>query len=677
MSGARASKPARLRELVRFLARRSRAPVVTKLALALLATLIAASAWWWLTAREKTAVRSAIPTGAAAQDGRSSARDASPPEDALNAGSESRVEVGPRSTDLARIDLRVVGPDSTAIARHPIAAVTPGDDPDRDGILVDGAPTQLRQFERTDERGEVTLYVEPFKPVAIFSLASRGPETRVVLDGLGVADRRTVTLTLPTEEAAPDRQVHVRVLDFVTRAPLAGAKLVASARGPVLARSDERGEFSAVLRSWRGGDRYVARAGFAPSKVDFGPGRGGGDAPLVVLMVRAMALDVNVVDASGAPIEALIRARVDDPAIAGETEFLIRSEWDAKLGPGELAHLTQLPADVDIELQACSRLELGVTVRVHMPARETAYPITLRLPPAGTILGQVTGLPSAADLEVELQHADKQAAWFGPKASWIANPFVSTRTDSDGRFRIANVPAGDWKLSVEQPEGALALAAVRVNVSPGGGEYAVVLAAETGAWLRGVVRMCDGAMEPTNISAERVDGLAVGEGRVSASGEFELGPLPGGEYVVRVGGWVDVASPHIRLFEGKLFRLAPAARVTTRLEPGVQDLELELEPVRGVGVELVDTQDLPVLGTVVFATGGEAVAVSTGTSNIARFAMRTADRVLTVHAWSYDRRLTAERTFHIDGEQADAPLRLVLAPQPLPPASKAPPRLTK
>jgi len=88
-------------------------------------------------------------------------------------------------------------------------------------------------------------------------------------------------------------------------------------------------------------------------------------------------------------------------------------------------------------------------------------------------------------------------------------------------------------------------------------------------------------------------------------------------------------------------------------------------------------QDQSVLGTAVFATAGEAVAVSTGATKFARVGMRNADRALTAHAWSHNRRLTAERTFHLDGEQADAPLRLVLAPKPLPAASQAGPRPTK
>lgn len=648
---------------------------MNKLAFALLAALITASAWWWFAAGHETAVRSAIPTSAAAQDSKSSTKGARPSEDAPDAGSESRAEVGPRSTDLARIDVRVVTPDSTAVAGQTVVAVEPGAEHGWRGEHAYGSIAQPGECAQTDERGLATLYVEPLKPLAVVSLDAGQADSGVTLPALAVAERRQVTLTV---KPAPAQHVQGLVLDVVTRTPLAGAEVRVTPRGPVLAHSDEQGRFVIAGLHWlQHHELCVTRPGYLPTKSNPDLVRGDNDAPLVMLMARAAAADVRVVDASGEPVAALVRASVDRASIAGDAAFLSQSEWDAELKADEVAQWTQLPADVEIELTACSRLELGVTVRVHMPARETAYPITLRLPPAGTILGQVTGLPSAADLEIELQHADKQAAWFGPKASWIANPFVSTRTDSLGRFRFANVPAGEWKLSVEQPAGALALAAALVNVAQGGGEYEVVLPAEAGAWLRGVVRACEGADQRAPVEAERIDGLGRGFIWSDADGAFELGPVPPGEYVVRVGGWIDVDDPHIRLSSGKLFRLEPGARVIARLQPGVQELELELEPVRGVAVELVDTQDLPVLGTVVFATSGDAVAVSTGTSNIARFAMRAADRVLTVHAWSYDRRLTAERTFHIDGEQSDAPLRLVLAPQPLPPASKAPPRLTK
>lgn len=648
---------------------------MNKLAFTLLAALVTASAWWWFTARDETAVRSAIPTSAAAQDSRSSAEDARPSEDAPDAGSESRAEVGPRSSDLARIDVRVVTPDSTAVAGQTVVAVEPGAEHGWRGEHAYGSIAQPGECAQTDERGLATLYVEPLKPLVVVSLEAGPEDSRATLGALAVAERRQVTLTV---NPAPEKHLRGLVLDVVSRKPVEGAHVLATSRGPVLAHSDEQGRFVVAGLHWlQHHELCVTRAGYLPTKSNPDVVRGDKDAPLVMLMARAAAAEVRVVDASGEPVAALVRASVDRASIAGDAAFLSQSEWDAELEADEVAQWTQLPADVEIELTACSRLELGVTVRVHMPARETAYPITLRLPPAGTILGQVTGLPSAADLEIELKHADKQAAWFGPKASWIANPFVSTRTDSLGRFRFANVPAGEWKLSVEQPAGALALAAALVNVAQGGGEYEVVLPAEAGAWLRGVVRACEGADQRAPVEAERIDGLGRGFIWSDADGAFELGPVPPGEYVVRAGGWVDVDDGHIRLSTGKLFRLEPGARVIARLQPGVQNLELELEPVRGVAVELVDTQDLPVLGTVVFATGGDAVAVSTGTSNIARFAMRAADRVLTVHAWSYDRRLTAERTFHIDGEQADAPLKLVLAPQPLPPASKAPPRLTK
>jgi len=675
VTGARASKPARLRELVRFLARRSRAPVVTKLAFALLAALITASAWWWFTARDATAVRPALPTSAAAQDGQSIARDARPTEDALTAGSESRVEVGPRSADLARIDVRVVTPDSTPVAGQTVVAVEPGAEHGWRGENAHASVAQPGECAQTDDRGMATLYVEPLKQLAVVPLAAAPEDSRATLEALAVAERRQVTLTV---NPAPEKHLRGLVLDVVNRKPVEGAHVLATPRGPVLAHSDEHGRFViAGLHPWRHDELCVTRAGFVPTKSNPDVRRGDKDAPLVMLMARAAAAEVRVVDASGEPVAALVRASVDRASIAGDAAFLVQSEWDAELEADEVAQWTQLPADVEIELTACSRLDWGLTQRVLLASGETPQSITLRLPPAETIVGRVTGLPSVAGVVVLLTQADGQATRIARNPRCVRYPSSSTEADAQGHFRFTSVPPGAWKVSVAQPGGELALAAARVSVAPGGSKYAVELRAEPAAWLRGRVDWQAELGPQVVVEAKRVDDLAWGEGRINASGRFELGPLPPGEYVVRIGGWIDVDDPHIRLFEGRLFRLAPGARVIARLQPGVQELELELEPIRGVGVELVDTQDLPVLGTAVFATGGDAVAVSTGTSNFARFAMRTADRVLTVHAWSYDRRLTAERTFHIHGEQTDAPLRLVLAPQPLPPASKAPPRLTK
>lgn len=658
---------------------------MNKLAFALLAALVTALAWWWFTARDETAVRSAIPTSAAAQDSRSSAEDARPSEDAPDAGSESRAEVGPRSTDLARIDVRVVTPDSTAVAGQTVVAVEPGAEHGWRGEHAHGSIAQPGECAQTDERGEATLYVEPLKQLVVVSLEAGPEDSRATLGALSVAERRQVTLTV---NPAPEKHLRGLVLDVVSRKPVEGAHVLATPRGPVLAHSDEQGRFVVAGLHWlQHHELCVTRAGYLPTKSNPDVVRGDKDAPLVMLMARAAAAEVRVVDASGEPVAALVRASVDRASIAGDAAFLSQSEWDAELEADEVAQWTQLPADVEIELTACSRLDWGLTQRVSLACGEAPHSITLRLPPAETIVGRVTGLPSVAGVVVLLTQADGQATRIARNPRCVHYPSSSTETDAQGSFRFTSVPPGVWKVSVRQPEGEFALAAVRVHVAPRGREYAVELRAEPAAWLRGVVHSREVLGPQVAVEAERVDGLARGEVRINASGRFELGPLPPGEYVVRVGGWVDIAAYHIaaqlitdppnRLFEGKLLRLAPAARVTTRLQPGVQELELELDPARGVVVELVDAQDLPVLGTVVFATGGDAVAVSTGTSNFARFAMRSADRVLTVHAWSYDRRLTAERTFHIDGEQADAPLKLVLAPQPLPPASKAPPRLTK
>jgi hypothetical protein len=648
---------------------------VNKLAFALLGALVTASAWWWLTARDATAVRPAIPTSAAAQDSRSSAEDASPSEVALNAGSESRVEVGPRSAELARIDVRVVTPDSTAVAGQTVVAVEPGAEHGWRGEHAHGSVAQPGECARTKERGEATLYVEPLKPLAVVSLDAGQADSGVTLPALAVAERRQVTLTV---NPAPAQHVQGLVLDVVTRTPLAGAEVRVTPRGPVLAHSDEQGRFVIAGLHWlQHHELCVTRPGYLPTKSSRSVDSEEHDTPLVMLMARTAAANVRVVGSSGEPVAALVRASVDRASIAGDAAFLSQSEWDAELEADEVAQWTQLPAGVEMELTACSRLDWGLTQRVVLASGEAPHSITLRLPPAETIVGRVTGLPSAAGVAVLLTQADEQAARIARNPRCVPYPSSATETDAQGGFRFTSVPPGAWKVSVRQPEGEFALATVRVHVAPRGREYAVELRAEPAAWLRGVVHSREALGPQVAVEAKRVDDLAWGEGRINASGRFELGPLPPGEYVVRIGGWIDVDDPHIRLFEGRLFRLAPGARVITRLQPGVQELELELEPMRGVGVELVDAQDLPVLGTVVFATGGDAVAVSTGTSNFARFAMRTADRVLTVHAWSYDRRLTAERTFHIDGEQADAPLTLVLAPQPLPPASKAPPRLTK
>ncbi len=648
---------------------------MTKLALALLAALLTASAWWWFTARDESAPGSTSPIDTARQNSASSANDASSSDDALNAGSESRVEVGPRSTDLARIDVRVVTTDGTAVAGQTIAVVEPGAEHGWRGEHAYGSIAQPGECAQTDERGLATLYVEPRKPLVAVSLEAGPEDSRAALGTLAVAERRQITLTV---HPAPEKHIRGLVLDVVNRKPLEGAHLLATPRGPVLARSDEHGRFVvAGLHPWRRDELCVIRAGFVPTKSNTDVVRGDKDAPLVMLMARAAAADVRVVDASGEPVAALVRASVDRASIAGDAAFLSQSEWDAELDAGEVAQWTQLPAEVEIELTACSRLDWGLTQRVLLASGEASHSITLQLPPAQTIVGRVTGLPSVAGIGVLLTRADEQAARLAAEPRCTRYPITSTQTDAQGRFRFTSVPPGVWKVSVGQPEGELALAAVRVSVTAGGGEYAVELRAEPAAWLRGVVDSQEELGPQVAVEAERVDGLAWGEGRVNASGRFELGPLPPGEYVVRIGGWVDVEDGHIRLSKGKLFMLDSGARVSTRLEPGVQELELELEPVRGVGVEFVDTQDQPVLGTAVFATGGEAVAISTGATNFARFAMRSADRVLTVHAWSHDRRLSAERTFHIDGEQADAPLRLVLAPQPLPPASKAPLRPTK
>lgn len=439
-----------------------------------------------------------------------------------------------------------------------------------------------------------TFVVGGLQPGGLYAVAAaKAAFLPAVRDALvPAANRAAAPLTLVL---APARPAAGRVLDEKKR-PVAGARVrLWAARGdpspqePLRepdAISDAGGRFAVAEVPASALDVEVSKEGFAPSKLrnwKIPPGSGAVDLGTVTL--RPGALLSGTVVHQARPIAGAGIFRVEGPGSPAElAENLRHRSPDATTGSDGRFALSDLPRGRPANLLVVAPGFLPGSARGIRPPVEA--PLRIELSAATSCSGRIVdpeGVP-VAGAAIALQWQPTLPG----RADIPAGRPSSRRatTDRDGRFRIAEMPAGKVKLSAAAA-GFVALESQPLALpQPAGEEKTWIL--RRGSTLEGRISTTAGAPAPgVRVVAGSAGGVS------DDDGFFRVDGVPTGLLVV------EAVHPHY-----------PRVRRSLRIEEGVNHLDLELPAGTEVRGRVLEGGARPVPGAaVMLATAGRNEAL--------------------------------------------------------------------
>lgn len=466
---------------------------------------------------------------------------------------------GPRAPEVS-------GPRAKLIVD--VVAVETGAPIPEVSLFVEGSS----QPGMTDAGGRAVLLASTGRELSLIAYAWKAQaESSVVhVDPLSEGEERSVRMRLPT---AFDREWFARVVDRETSSPILAADVSVfcivhvQSDGPqldtrlgeatlyafmfdrtfedhpCLARGTTDGDGRIALRlpSW---GVQVARAhasGYSWRAV-VPEGHGSDADSATIALLRSATLEVVVREAGSAAEGVEVRLNV-----AG-----IGREQDADLTVPDLRRsattdvsgtctLTDLPAriPIDVELARGDRVLLRPRDVTSSDPRLFLEPgerrrIEWRLETGCVLTGIAADGEDRALVGLELVLAD---GFDGEPGTWDdveeGEAFTSVKTDAEGRFTITDVPAGEWGIGPEIRTKSLPLVAWLFRIAPEETSKELVLRFDPRP-IRGRVVDPDGAI----VAGASVWTRAVGNEdlfdvtETSPEGDFSLGPLQAGEYVV-------------------------------------------------------------------------------------------------------------------------------------------------
>jgi hypothetical protein len=339
-------------------------------------------------------------------------------------------------------------------------------------------------------------------------------------------------------------------------------------RGTVETTTDARGRFAFPEVPAAEIDLLAGRDGFTPllsRNRRIPAGAGPWDLGRVLLR-RGVVLSGRVVDPAGRPVA---QARVHRSAEMASLELLERILQDQKPDATTAADgrftLTDLPAGKPVHLfVAAPRFLPGGAQGVRPPL---TAPLTVRLQPGARLAGRILDEAGAPVAEAGVQLSRRTTSEGVPVGPPV---YRQTTSDREGRFEIADAPAGETRVLVDA-KGFVPWSSDTLSVPlPEGRELEVRLA--RGAVLQGSVRTTEGKV--------------VAGARVSAG---PAGARSDGEGFYRIEG-VATGKVEVDLFHPN----HPRQQRRMTIEPGTNSLDFEVAAGRRVAGRIVDDAGQPI-----------------------------------------------------------------------------------
>jgi protocatechuate 3,4-dioxygenase beta subunit len=322
---------------------------------------------------------------------------------------------------------------------------------------------------RTDVRGGFLVEDLPPGPVEVIAVGAPGETARTRIE-LEAGETHQLRLDLPGADV-----VRGRVLDDESSAPIAGAEVATSWSFHGAARTDARGEFELAAGPEQAGlFVYVRAPTHAPTHALLVRGRVRDVRNQDIRLARAIDATGRFVDERGLPLPQVLAAACSSFSIGGPAALTQAADW---IRPAVAADGTFVLPGLDPRrpywLLACSE---GYGSRVVGVAASAggAGPVDLGdivLRTAASIEGRVlVENEPQADVVVQIESLSIGDAPLPAHLPMHFRPSQiergTTRTDDRGRFRFADLGAGNYVLTTWTAAGSVTLQA-RVRLQPG------------------------------------------------------------------------------------------------------------------------------------------------------------------------------------------------------------------
>lgn len=457
----------------------------------------------------------------------------------------------------------------------------------------------FRSFERKDialpQRGELDLGVVRLAAVPVLNV-----QVLADVDGQPIAGA-TVRARATKQDDGADRGSRVEFDFFGSGGGAAATSARTDADGRCVLNAPEGKPFVVTVR----GKEFAAFEAGPMTLASLG------NAPFVARLRRGGSVEVTVVDADGAPVPAgrvMHRGPADERG--DETTGANGTATFAHLQPGEhrfrLAEQAGGAAFVRIAMDVASEQAGAEEPDWQTVLVEDGAATTLQLTkPAGTTLHGVVrenGVPLANARVTFLKGDDSGLA--GDIAGMMVEfggggDGSATRTDSDGAYRLRDLPEGSHRLRISTKERAMP-ALVAVELRGADNTFDVDLDV---AIVRGVVRDADGA--PIDGAKVRVGPARSSDGEPDPTDLVE-GIMPGGLGALGGVGGQSVKTDASGRYELRGLQVgtklqvrasakgsAPAASAPFEVQPGAVRDGVDLQLERAGRIKVTSTEKVP------------------------------------------------------------------------------------
>ena len=427
----------------------------------------------------------------------------------------------------------------------------------------------------------------PGKPPLAFDLL--GPPAAGRLLGLRLPSTAEESLEPPRFELTPPISITGRVID-ASREPLAGALVWVASRPETLARTDPTGGVELLSASESRLVLSAAAAGYLPATVRVTTSASGEPTVADLILTPSAKLRGRTVDERGDPVAGVeidVLARQSPRSIrygrrrARFDRHTARSDGDGRFRIRSL--VPEMPYDLTATLPGHARSRQSFVAPAARQIGEVEVVLRQGRRGEGLVVDTQDRPIAAASIVLERQEETDPRRRF--LRDWLGTgPDHRAESDAEGRFRIPDLAAGRFQLTVRRSGFAAAVVpGIEVPVGAGGFDLGTVVLSP-GADIEGRVVDADGQplAEAEVFANSREDRLAGAPARAvsGADGRFVIADR-------RAGAKVDLSATRTGYLSATLSGVeAPTG------EPVV----LTLRPATRVGGRVVDPGGTPIAG---------------------------------------------------------------------------------
>lgn len=473
------------------------------------------------------------------------------------------------------------------------------------GQLVTDQPTgssrgALGASATTDPRGFAELAVPAGKDLRLALAHNSGVGTRASHRLRALKPQETRRLELPMTRGAD--QYFLRVTSRKDGAPIAGCSAYfadrltpASQRSAPDALDSGEGILNLEIGPKSADWLWVHAPGHASLRVRIGPGHDRPSVAREVALPVESSLHVHVLDTDGLPVQNVVVDVTASPESVAATDVDARgtqsARWIARTGPTGWARFQHLVPDEALSINVRPQEDLtwtNPTPQILTPGERRE--VSVQRAPGVTIQGRLTASRDTrvAGLELWLLAANRQSELLLQR-SMGARTWAKFQTDEEGRYRIKDVPAGEWWLGPAPQDSAISMGgpppaprAVWIRVPDDQSILDLDIEVYPALWLSGQIETAKGfSAGRQRLWAKPTTG---GDGIIGWSdseGRFRMGPVTAGTYELAV----DAAFAHAGSAPVVLDAGSEAVRIRLRAGGTIQGVAFdpdggELEPLR-------------------------------------------------------------------------------------------------